>query len=483
MPISKIGSKALVDCSVAAVDIADNSITAAKLAGSIANAKLANSSVTINSTSVSLGASATINALDWQSVITADGSTGTTGVAGRGYFINTTSAAHTFTLPVSATRGDTIAIKDYAGTFATYNLTISRNGHNIQGVANNSLIQTNRASIVLVYADVTRGWEFVTESNVAVLVGTFISATGGTITTDGDYKVHSFTGDGSFVVSQLGNAPTNPLGGPTNVDYLVVAGGGGSGAIISGGGGAGGYRISPVCGLPITVTTYPITVGAGGASGGTTPSAPSKGTNGSNSTFSTITSTGGGAAGGAAGPGTPAQTSNSGGSGGGGTGDISVAPNRTAGSGNTPPTSPSQGNPGGAGQAASSGGGGGANASGTAGSPSFGSTGGNGGAGKDASPVFGAAPKAFYPSVPAPRGPASTFAGGGSGGSDQPFGSSTAGAGGGGNAGGSPNTATQSGFENTGGGAGSSGGGPAGANGQSGANGGKGIVLIRYKFQ
>jgi len=482
MAISKIGSKALVDCSVAAVDIADNSITAAKLAGSIANAKLANSSVTINSTSVSLGGSANINALDWQSVIVADGSTGTTGVAGRGYFINTTSAAHTFTLPVSATRGDTIAIKDYAGTFATFNLTINRNGHKIQGVENNSLISTNRASIVLVYVDVTRGWEYVTESNVAELVPIFITATGGTITTDGDFKVHSFTGDGCFVVSTVGN-PLVPAAARDYVDYLVVAGGGGSGAIISGGGGAGGYRISPVCGLQITATTYPITVGAGGASGGTAPSAPSKGTNGSNSIFSTITSTGGGASGGAAGPGSPAQTSNSGGSGGGGVGDISVAPNRTAGSGNTPPTSPSQGNPGGAGFAASAGGGGGANNSGTAGSPSFGSTGGNGGAGKDASPIFGAAPKTFYPSVPAPRGPASTFAGGGSGGSDQPFGSSTAGAGGGGNAGGNPNTATESGFENTGGGAGSSGGGPAGALGQSGANGGKGIVLIRYKFQ
>jgi hypothetical protein len=183
MAISKIGSKALVDCSVAAVDIADNSITAAKLAGSIANAKLANSSVTINSTSVSLGGSANINALDWQSVIVADGSTGTTGVAGRGYFINTTSAAHTFTLPVSATRGDTIAIKDYAGTFATFNLTIARNGHNIQGVANNSLISTNRASLVLVYVDVTRGWEFTTESNVADLQEPFLEATGGTITT------------------------------------------------------------------------------------------------------------------------------------------------------------------------------------------------------------------------------------------------------------------------------------------------------------
>jgi len=387
----------------------------------------------INGTSISLGGSSSVGVdVNWQSVITADGSTATSAVAGNGYFIDTTSNAHTINLPGSPSAGDTIAIKDYAGTFGTNNLTIGRNGNNIQGVANNSLISTNRASLTLVYVDATKGWLYAVESNVADLNSSFISATGGTITTDGDFKIHSFTGDGCFVVNTLGN----PLGGPSNVDYLVVAGGGGSGAIISGGGGAGGYRISPVCGLPITTTTYPITVGAGGASGGTAPSAPSKGTNGSNSVFSTITSTGGGAAGGASGPGTPAQTSNSGGSGGGGVGDISLAPNRTAGSGNTPPTSPSQGNPGGAGQAASAGGGGGANASGTAGSPSFGSTGGNGGAGKDASPVFGATPKAFYPAVPAPRGPASTFAGGGSGGSDQPFGSSTAGAGGGGNAGG-----------------------------------------------
>ena len=122
--------------------------------------------------------------VSWQSVITADGSTTTTGVAGRGYFINTTSAAHTFTLPTIATAGDTILIKDYAGTFASNKLTIDRNGHNIQGVANNSLIGTNRASVTLVYIDATRGWEFVKESNVADLQGPiFTSATGGTITT------------------------------------------------------------------------------------------------------------------------------------------------------------------------------------------------------------------------------------------------------------------------------------------------------------
>jgi hypothetical protein len=117
-------------------------------------------------------------------------------------------------LPASANIGDQIAIKDYAGTFATNNLTIARNGHNIQGVANNSLISTNRASLVLVYVDATKGWLFTDEHNVADLQGpNFITATGGTVTTSGDFKIHSFTGDGCFVVSQLGN----PAGGSDQV--------------------------------------------------------------------------------------------------------------------------------------------------------------------------------------------------------------------------------------------------------------------------
>ena len=99
MAIDKIGSKALVDCSVAAADIAPGTITGTQLAGSIANAKLANSTVTINGTSIALGASATIAALSWQSVVVSDGSTVTTMVAGRGYFLNNTSAAGIVKLP------------------------------------------------------------------------------------------------------------------------------------------------------------------------------------------------------------------------------------------------------------------------------------------------------------------------------------------------------------------------------------------------
>ena len=485
MPINKVGTKGIADGSIASAEIADGIVTSAKLQnGAVTNVKLTNTAFTLSGTSISLGGSATFNNkfVDWQSVIVADGSTGTTGVSGRGYFINTTSAAHTFTLPSSATRGDNISIKDYAGTFATNNLTIARNGHNIQGVANNSLISTNRASVVLVYVDVTRGWEFVEESNVANLgQALFTSATGGTITTSGNFKIHTFTGDGCFVVSTLGNSPTNPLGGPSNVDHLVVAGGAGGGnggGGGGGGGGAGGFRTtfpSPGCNagsFPITATTFPITVGAGGTGAG-----PTTGGSGSSSIFSTITSAGGGGGGSYNAP----AIGIAGGSGGGG--GVYFTPSTftpyPGGAGNTPPTSPSQGNTGGtsAGQAipGQSGGGGGGGA-GAVGSNAPGiDIAGNGGAG----------------SANSITGSSVTYSGGGGGAActappafptNPPGTAGTGGPGGGGRGGvrfGPPATVNVSGTANTGGG----GGGSSGGGGCVAGAGGKGIVVIRYKFQ
>ena len=91
----------------------------------------------------------------WQAVITADPANA---VAGYGYFCNTTSAAFTVTLPTAATIGDFISFIDYAGTFDTNNLTIARNGHNIQGAAADLTVATERAGFTLVYVDATQGW-------------------------------------------------------------------------------------------------------------------------------------------------------------------------------------------------------------------------------------------------------------------------------------------------------------------------------------
>ena len=77
---------------------------------------------------------------------------------GEGYFVNTSSAAITATLPGSPVLGDFISFIDYAGTFDTNNLTVARNGNNIQGTAADLIVATERAGFTLVYVDSTQGW-------------------------------------------------------------------------------------------------------------------------------------------------------------------------------------------------------------------------------------------------------------------------------------------------------------------------------------
>ena len=391
-------------------------------------------------------------------------------VSGNGYFVNTSGGAVTVNLPASPSGGDIVALSDYAGTALTNNITIARNGSNINGSTQDITISKNNSAIFLVYVDATQGWKNTETSNLNDIEEqpAFIVATGGTITCCGNFKIHTFTGPGTFTVCSVGN----PLGSQS-VDYIVVAGGGGGGGEDSGGGGgAGGYRescggasgcyaTSPLanpCGaLPVCAQAYPITVGSGGTSGNTGGSP--NGGNGSNSVFSTITSTGGGGAGEGGGPADNGQPGGSGGGAGGG----SLTP-RTGGSGNTPPVSPPQGNPGGNNTTTSAYGGGGGGGSSAAGANGVTGCGGNGGNGL-ANSITGS-------SV--------TRAGGGGGGTGASSGGGTGGTGGGGDAGNSgPGSCGQSGTANTGGGGGGSKAVPT----ATGGAGGSGIVIIRYKFQ
>jgi len=187
---------------------------------------------------------------------------------------------------------------------------------------------------------------------------TAYSNTGGTITTDGLYKVHTFlraqTGQ-SFITGNAGN-----------VEYLVVAGGASGGDMFgpggnAGGGGAGGMRTAS--GFAVAQTSFVITVGLGGAK-----VTNATGNNGGASVFSSISTVGGGKGGiyfnGAG---------SSGGSGGGGAQDAGGGGAGTGG----------QGNSGGSGGQARHGGGGGGK--GGAGAAGGGNHGGNGGAGQSSS--------------------------------------------------------------------------------------------------
>src|SRR6056300_1232926 len=145
--------------SITTTQIAPGTIASSNIApGTIANDRLANTGITINGTTIALGGSVDISAgTDWQSVITAAGGSNTAS-AGEGYFIDTTSAVHTITLPASPTQGDEVTIVDYAGTFGTNNVTVGRNGSNIDGTATDATLGTNRLNVRFVYVDATQGW-------------------------------------------------------------------------------------------------------------------------------------------------------------------------------------------------------------------------------------------------------------------------------------------------------------------------------------
>jgi len=264
-----------------------------------------------------------------------------------------------------------------------------------------------------------------------------IAATGGTITTDGDYKVHTFTSNGTFT-------PTTVPASLSRVEYLVIAGGGGgggnSGASGGGGGGAGGYRAGE---LEVAAQAYSITVGAGGA----------REVNGSNSVFSSITSIGGGRGGLSS-----SSAGAAGGSGGGGTRNSCSA----GGAGTT--------GQGFAGAAGCTGGGDGMGGGGGAGSV---------GLGGPSSVIGGRGGNGITSSI---TGTSVFRAGGGGGGG---YDSSAGGAGGSGGGGaGAPGASGPgvAGTANTGGGGGG-GGDESGHAGTYGGAGGSGVVIIRYRFQ
>ena len=400
--------------------------------------------------------------VDWQ---TGDIKTTTfTAVNGQGFFVDTNGGAITANLPAGSA-GAIVSFQDYRNTFDTASLTIQPNGsEKINTGAGPIILSTEGEGVTLVYIDSTVGWRSIQDNVFADVGSNFIIATGGTETTCGNFKIHTFTGPGSFVVSNLSS-----IAAENTVGYQVVGGGGAGGGSVNstsggaGGGGAGGFRegrnapvdnftasplvaCAPTNAVTITQTSFPITVGGGGAG-----VAKNKGGSGVASTFSTITSAGGGGGGGrdcTAGVGNALD----GGSGGGG--GWGNAASGSGGSGNTPSTSPAQGTDGGN-YSPFTGGGGGAAGAATNGAR-------NGG-----------------PAVSSSITGSSVARSGGGGGSP----SGTAGTGGGaGSPGAQPTVVGNAATANTGSGGGGISASP-NPSPTTGGNGGSGIVIIRYKFQ
>jgi hypothetical protein len=207
---------------------------------------------------------------EWQSVVTAST---LTAVAGKGYWINTTSNSCLVTLPSSASVGDSISIVDYAGTFATNKITLT-SSLKIEGGTGNKDVTTNREGVAITYADTTQGWV----ATAGVNSGTQAIDPA---TTTIDFLVIGGGASGGTYTGATGYAPGNSgsdssISGST-LTTITSAGGGrgagynGGGSVFSqGGSGGGGSSPSGVGGSGNTPSTSPSqgNSGGNGATGG-----------------------------------------------------------------------------------------------------------------------------------------------------------------------------------------------------------------------
>ena len=298
--------------------IQDNSITNAKMADDAVGVADLAATGTPSNTTFLRGDNAWATPTDTDTVYTHPNHSGDVVSAADGAMTIQTDAVDIAMLSATGTPGNTTFLRG-DNAWATAGVSTFANLTDTTVATSDPTATINPPATGHLYLNKTSGnlsvcTDATTNSNVWRNVGdvpTFPAATGGTVTTVGDYKVHTFTSSGTFTVSNQGN-----LLGSNTIAYLVIAGGGGAGGAQRGGGaGAGGYRsnwnsetsgggASAEASMECpSIAGHAVTVGAGGACG---PYAegnqPAAGTSGSNSVFNGITSVGGGNGGGSDGP-------------------------------------------------------------------------------------------------------------------------------------------------------------------------------------
>lgn len=75
----------------------------------------------------------------------------------QGFFVDTNTAAVTVTLPASPNDGEIIKVIDVGANASSNNITIARNGNNIQGVAQDLTVAVDRAAFEVIYLS-SYGW-------------------------------------------------------------------------------------------------------------------------------------------------------------------------------------------------------------------------------------------------------------------------------------------------------------------------------------
>ena len=149
--------------------VADNAVTLAKMAG-LVRGKIIVGDASGDPSALTVGTADQVLTSNGTDVSWSDSVGGAawalktgayTAQTGDGVMVDTSSSAITITLPISSgppALGDFVRVMDATGNAATNNITVARNGNNIQGAAADLTIATNRASIGLVYVNATEGW-------------------------------------------------------------------------------------------------------------------------------------------------------------------------------------------------------------------------------------------------------------------------------------------------------------------------------------
>jgi len=136
-----------------------NNITADSTTDTLTFAAGSGISITTNSTTDTVTIAATGGGGSGLSAWT-EKTSAYTASAGDRLIVDVSSSAVTITLPASPSLGDEVAIIDGASNAATNNITIARNGSNIDGAAADLTIDVDGAATSLVYYNSTYGWIF-----------------------------------------------------------------------------------------------------------------------------------------------------------------------------------------------------------------------------------------------------------------------------------------------------------------------------------
>jgi len=192
---------------------------------------LAGSNITLQSSGADPGTGdVTISALPaWSEVATTYQA-----LSGDKLFTDTSGGVFTITLPASASVNDTIHFVDIGGAWGTNNLTVARNGHLIDGMSEDLVLDADNEKCSIIYRGVSSGWRVFPEiipvagndwieksTSYSAIVGDriLLDSTGGVFTIT--LPASPSSGDEIWFIDIVGNCGTNNITIARNTNLIM----------------------------------------------------------------------------------------------------------------------------------------------------------------------------------------------------------------------------------------------------------------------